>query len=58
MYGGFLYIGFGYNGLTDEHFNDFYRYDPGMLFKLNEIVCILTILLKSNLLPNVICRKW
>ncbi|CAL8080714.1 unnamed protein product [Orchesella dallaii] len=28
MHGGFLYVGFGYNGLTDEHFNDFYRYDP------------------------------
>jgi len=28
MHGGFLYVGFGYNGLTDDHFNDFYRYDP------------------------------
>jgi N-acetylneuraminic acid mutarotase len=29
MHNGFMYIFGGYNGVTDCHFNDLYRYDPG-----------------------------
>lgn len=34
MHNGFMYVLFGYNGLTDKHFNDFYKFDPGMKYFL------------------------
>ena len=31
MHNGFMYCFGGYNGNTDVHFADFFRYDPGKL---------------------------